>query len=230
MMKKLWVVALATLGLTAMTQADVVFSEDFDGQTVTEATEAYFGGVTTPNVTTGEWFSSTSVITSNDKLELQRPARNKSRGGAIWLDSSGWDAGTVTVEVDILDYVAGEASSVAYFEAYYANGVGATEWVMMDVHNGTSDPLINSSAGATIGAIGGSQNMITANVTDTTFTFDFTGQENIALVFYGKGDGGYMPTYSVDNLSVTTIPEPATLGMVCGVGVAVLFIRRRLAM
>jgi hypothetical protein len=225
MMTKLWVVALATLGLTAVAQAEVVFSENFDGQTYNVLTEAYFGGPT-PDVSTNEWFGGLNVIMDNDKLELERPARDKSRGAAIWLDSSEWDAGTVTVEVDILDYAAGEASSVAYFEAYYANGVDASNWVMMDLHNATgSDPVIASSAGATIGKIG-DRNMITANATDVTFTFGFTGQENIALVFYGEATVDYMPTYSVDNLTVTTIPEPATLGLLGIGGLITLLIRR----
>jgi hypothetical protein len=230
---------LYTLGVSLLiaggAQAATVFTENFNGQSFdyTSKVGVVLGGAS-PNVAVGDWFAATSFVAINDELQFTNAGDNRGRGAGIWLDSSAWTIGTVTVKFDILDYVAPDpvSTSESFFQAYYANGVdGSSSTVSLDVNgNGAADPATAFTGSATIGTIG-DKHLFTANATQAEYTFNFTGQENIALVFYNK-DGGAtsQPIFSVDNLTVNTVPEPATSGMLFGlVGLSALFIRRRKA-
>lgn len=221
---------LYTLGVSLLiaggAQAATVFTENFNGQSFsdTNTVPIVFGGAS-PDVAAGAWFGSSvsGNVSMDNELQLKDPgATNRGRGAAIWLDSSAWSLGTATVTFDILDY---GGSGEAVFQAYYANGVDGSSSVSFDLHgNQASLPVTAVTGSATIGTIG-ARNTITANETQASFTFDFTGQENIALVFWNRNQ----QTWSVDNLTVT-VPEPATSGMLFGlVGLSALFIRRRKA-
>jgi len=54
--------------------------------------------------------------------------------------------------------------------------------------------------------------------------------DTLGLAFIVVGANSYSPTAWIDNVSVNTIPEPATLGMVALFGGGIVFIRRRLMM
>ena len=193
----------------------LVFSEDFNGQSISHKDIGYatFGGAS-PDVVVGGWFAADNHVAIDNELQLTNYGDSRSRGAGIWLDSSGWGIGgigTVAVKFDVLDYVAGGVDSESFFQAYYANGVDVSSSVGVDVHGGGGeDPAYTVDSGTpTIGTIG-ARNTITTNVNDAEFTFDLTGQENIALVFHNKSALGdtTMPVYSVDNLTVMVIPPP----------------------
>lgn len=222
-------IALTALSISTSATAAIVFTENFDGKSFDHQTanDARLGGAA-PEIAVGDWFSSSNGAAMNNEIQLTNFADGKSRGAGIWLDSSAWANGTVTVKFDILDYIAGGVDSESFFQAYYANGVNLTDsGVGIDTHGGGgADPATVVEGTATIGTIG-ARNTITSNATQATFTFNFTGEENIALVFHNmSGATGAMPIYSVDNLTVDTIPEPSSTALL-GLGGLALILRRR---
>lgn len=221
--------ALTMLSVSISATAAVVFTEDFSSSTLTENRDVIELGGATPEVVAGQWFSSTNGIAINNELQLTNFNENRSRGVGIWLDSSTWDIGAVTVAFDVLDYVVGGSDSESFFQAYFADGVNSTDSAVgFDVHAGGGvDPQL-SVTGSTIAGLIGDRNTITANVTQATFTFNFTGEENIGLVFHNmSGVTGSMPVYSVDNLTVTTVPEPSSAILLALGGIGLLTHRRR---
>lgn len=224
---------LYTLGVSLLiaggAQAAVVFTENFNGQSLGETGSGgiVLGGAS-PDVAVGEWFGGINGVAINDELQFTDIGGNRGRGAGVWLDSSAWTNGTVTVKFDILDFVDAGAGSAAFYEAYYATGVDASSTVSLDVHgNGSSEPVAASTGTATIGMIG-ARTTIAGNATQAEFTFDFTGQGNIALVFYNRdGAASNQPAYSVDNLTVA-VPETSSTALLLGLAAAsLLFIRRR---
>jgi len=207
-----WTAEAADAQLSVSTRKILVFSENFNGQTIThtDTGPVEFGGAS-PEVAVGQWFAALNYVAIDNELQLTNYADSRSRGAGIWLDSSGWAIGTVTVTFDVLDYAVGGLDSESFFQAYYANGVDASSSVSFDVHGGGGeDPAIASTGSATIGTIG-ARNTITANATQVEFTFNFTGQDNIALVFHNMSSATdtTMPVYSVDNLTAIITPAPA---------------------
>jgi len=213
--------AAIVLLMAQSAQAQLVFSTNFDGQAFghEQPNGSLFGGPL-PQIGFEDFFAATNGAgiadngdaAGNDELQLTNFNFDRSRGAGVWLDSSAWAVGTVTVEFDVLDYAAGGVDSASFFQAYFADGVDAMNGVNIDVHAGGGvDPIAvpQVDSTATIGTIG-PRNLITANATAASFTFNFTGQQNIALVFYNQsGDdaASAQPVYSVDNLSVTVTPD-----------------------
>lgn len=219
-MKKIVCAAVVVLLMAGSAKAQLVFMEDFDGQSifVSQANPLDFGGAAS-EVGVEQWFSASNGVAianngaaaGNDELQLTNFADGRARGAGIWLDSSAWDVGTATVEFDVLDYSAGGTGSESFFQAFFANGVDANNSVGIDVHSGPGNPTTTNSGTATIGTVG-DQNTISGNAT-VSFTFNFTGQENIALVFHNtSGATGAQPVYSVDNLTVTISDATVLLG------------------
>ena len=127
MLKKIVFAAGIALLMAGNARADmVVFIEDFDGVTQTTSNGALALGGATPNVVAGDWFGSSQTPgVDDDVLTLGILTDNRFRGSGVWLDTTGWAAGTVTVEVDVANFVAG-ADTTLIFQAYAATGVDAT--------------------------------------------------------------------------------------------------------
>lgn len=215
-------------GVSLNSHAALVFTEDFESpfsiDFTTTGTTA-FGGAT-PNVVVGEWFSSTQTVnTGNGVLGFgSLNTNNRGRGAGVWLDTTSWDVGTVTVSFEISNYT-GDASATPFYQAYSATGVGATGSVSFDLHTGSgfSEPTVSGTAAT--GSIG-PRNTINGD-DNYAFTFDYTGaEENIALIFFNRdGPATAQPTFSLDNLSVNTVPEPSTATLLLGMAAAGLFYR-----
>ena len=59
----------------------------------------------------------------------------------------------------------------------------------------------------------------------TSYTGTSEAENHVMLGWYGDGDPS-LTSAKFDNLTVTSIPEPAMLGLMCGVSFGLLFIRR----
>ncbi|VGO12499.1 hypothetical protein PDESU_01052 [Pontiella desulfatans] len=56
---------------------------------------------------------------------------------------------------------------------------------------------------------------------------DITGYDYLG-VFISRNSAGVTPMATINDITVTAIPEPATLGLIAMVGTSILFVRRRL--
>ena len=90
---------LSTLSSQA---AVVVYDTDFTGDDYTQNTgDIVFDDGTTTAV--DEWFGSNNGIGINaGDLSFSNSTQNRYRGVGIWLDTTGWATGPVTVEVDVV--------------------------------------------------------------------------------------------------------------------------------
>lgn len=211
--------------------AQLVYETDFG---VTDeydqsSTSVVFDDGTTTAVE--EWFGSNNQVgISGGNLSFANSADNRFRGSGVWLDTTDWAAGLVTVEVDVANFVAGSDTEL-FFQAYAANGVDALNTVSLDLHGGfglAGNP--QSSGTAAIGTLG-AQQAITGNGTDVAFTFNFNGtDEFVGLTFIQENadDGTDFGSADLDDLTVNTsaVPEPSSLAFLVA-GVGLINLRRR---
>ena len=230
--KKIACAAGIILLMAGSARADLVFMEDFDGVTQTSSNGALVLGGATPDVMAGDWFGSSQTPgVDGDVLALSIAVDNRFRGAGVWLDTTGWATGPVTVEVDVTSYTAGTDGATTFFQAYAANGVDASNSVGLDLHEGEAGALTTQTGTATISELG-SEQLITGTGTDVPFTFDFNGTDQfVALVFANSNpnitpNGDIGATAVLDNLTVTTVPEPSSLALLA-TGFGMIGLRRR---
>jgi len=170
-------------------------------------------GGATPQVTYGQFFSSNDHVDDiGTTLNFTSDgAANRTRGAGVWLDTTYWVAGTVTVTFDISGFVAATGDgSGSFFQTYTASGVNGTDAVGVDM-KGSFNAGVVLSGTATSGTLGG-VTTITGNGT-LTYTFDYDGEEEIGLFFVHQATnatGGTTAAFSLDNLRVfaqTTRPD-----------------------
>ncbi|MEN8661866.1 MAG: PEP-CTERM sorting domain-containing protein [Lentimonas sp.] len=227
-MKNTLILAGALLASTLAAQASIVYSTDFADGYTSSGTGAHFLGGATPNVSATNWFGSTNGVSILDgDLTLANTSDNRFRGAGVWLDTTGWANGLVTVEIDAANFTAG-TDSKAIFQAYAANGVDASNSVSLDLHGSASaGALLTNTGSATIGVLGAEQTIV-GNGTDIPFTFTFNGSDQfIGLVFANVNITGGS-TVDIDNLTVTTVPESGTYALLAGLtGLVSVMLRRR---
>ncbi|MDF7824184.1 PEP-CTERM sorting domain-containing protein [Pontiellaceae bacterium B12227] len=109
-----------------------------------------------------------------------------------------------------------------------------------NVYNSVDDILMFDESGAATGA-GKNYYNLDGQASWTTYTRTGTvdlsaGADALANILFvsntqsTSGEAGTPPRYYLDNISVTVIPEPATLGLIGAFGGGILFIRRRFMM
>ena len=242
LLKKIACAAALVLLMAGSTQASLVYSTDFnDGVDPFPYSGGGNGSVfvlggDSPNVVAEQWFGSNNGAgIGGGDLTFNVSADNRYRASGFWLDTAELmlAEGQVTVEIDVMDFVAGTNGAEFFFQPYAATGVDETNSVSLILHNGASgfggSPTANPDDGtATINAIGDRQ-AITGDGTDLPFTFQFNGTDQfIGLVFAalnpntGAGNNPIGGSVNIDNLTVNAavvgVPEPSsiTYAAVCG--------------
>ncbi|MGZ0708894.1 PEP-CTERM sorting domain-containing protein [Coraliomargarita sp. W4R53] len=237
--KNIAFLAGAAVASTLSLQAAEVYSTDFG---VSDEYAQNTGDVVFDNGTTTaveEWFGSTNGVgIGSGTLNFNNTNESRYRGAGIWLDATGWDAGLVTVEFEVANYVAGGSDSIILFHTFAASGVDVANSVSLDLHGGPGldgDPLV--VAGTSTISIFGTEQTVTGSTTavpsteSVTFTYNGT-DEFIALVFAQENQTGStsFTSANLDNLTVTTVPEPGTFALLAGLtGLVSVMLRRRRA-
>ena len=221
-----------TVILSLSSQAAVIFIENFDNTAfASSGTEAHIFGGESPDIQVGEWFGSTNGVSiASGDLSLGNTAVNRYRGAGIWLDASGWTAGTITVAVDVANFpVTPNSNSNPVFQVFTANGVDSMNSVSLDLHGGfNSQGNPTATGSASINQLGVNQE-ITGNGTAVTFSFDYNGTDQfVGLVFANSTPGSAtgVNTVDLDNLTVSTIPEPSSAAFISLAGLIVILYRR----
>ena len=129
------------------------------------------------------------------------------------------------------NFMAGADTSI-FFQAYAATGVDASNTVSLDLHGSstTRSVLQWPKPEPQRSAFSVPNRVITANGTDVPFTFNFNGTDDfVALTFVqinAAGGTANLDSADLDNLTVTTIPEPSSSALL-GLGALALVMRRR---
>ena len=236
LLKRIACAAGIALLMAGGVKADEVYSTEFTGATqTTSAGGIEFVGLSSP-IPTGQvgvedFFGSNQTSgVGNDVLSLNLATANRYRGTGVWLDTTGWATGPVTVEVDVTSFTAG-ADSAYFFEAFGATGVDASNTVSLDLHGSVGNGAVLATTGTTssISSIS-TQQSITAIGTDVPFTFDFDGTDDfVALTFNLSNTGDATGSVTLDNLTVNTfmaVPEPSSLALLAA-GFGLIGVRRR---
>ena len=217
--------------LASSAGADLVYSTNFTTSYTTGSGALVLGGGSA-DVTAGDWFGSSQTTgVGSDVLTLNILTDNRYRGAGVWLDTTGWATGLVTVEIDVTSYTAGTDGATSFFQAYAATGVVGTNSVSLDLHASPTGAILGQTGTATISALGTEQ-LITGTGTDVPFTFTYTGAEQFVGLVFANNNPNVTPnadigaTVVLDNLSVNTVPEPSSL-VLLGLG-AIFLIRRKL--
>ncbi|WP_372807623.1 hypothetical protein [Pontiella sp.] len=214
-MKRTIVALMALSGLLASANANLITNGDFEADGLANTANNIVGPITGWNDG-----ANVRVDTVDSKLPAVPTTAVRLTGNATVYQNftTAWDAdSTFTVDFNACN-------------VWWKSGTEPGIWVSLRSATGTEyeAQLANTAQTHT--------NSTYADWTeDMTWSFDFSGADLIAagasaddelrVNFYSKNNSNSISW--LDNVSVTVIPEPATLGLVAAFGGSVLFIRRR---
>lgn len=231
------IAAMVALFSTAEAQ---VYSETFESVTSAGGVGLYSFGYdkdgaanTYKQLNFGVWVSQSansiiSDVDSDSDLEL-RPNADGANNAKMWgtiLDPTifnGTGSGTYTFNVDLIGADAG-ASRIYLWSATGYDGSGANDLVL-DVAEGgfgTYVPLQGTGSTSTSAIF---MHEIADETVGGVFSIDFeyTAGDTLGIVF-----GSYNTAFAFDNLTITAVPEPATMALLAGVAaLGLAFYRRR---
>jgi hypothetical protein len=236
-MKKMKVL-LAVMLVAGSASAAVIWSESFSTNapptiTYQNVNDAYVGPTRLHKPANEDWIS---LATSSATLEpwgldgvlAIKDFNNSSRTTALLLDGatqlSGAGSETLTLNLKIAEANANYANVDVFVYEMLKNGTGATVGMKGDAN-------VAALGGETVSFLN-SLNLSSADTNSTrTLDFSYTSGADLMVVFQSKsGTADKTSWLRLDEVSVTSIPEPATLGLVVSFGMGVIFIRRRLQM
>jgi len=229
--EKLICLSAIAMMMVSTAGAALVYSTDSFGYTASGSGAFVLGGAT-PDVTATQWFGSTNGANAVGDLSFTNSTASRYRGLGVWLDASAWNAGTVTVGVDVTGYTAGGSDSIILFHTFAANGVDASNSVSLDLHGSAGldgSPAVVAGT-PTIAIFGTEQTISGAATQDFTFTYNGTDQF-IGLVFAieNLGSATSFTSADLDNLTVNTFttPEPSSLALLAMGGLLLARTRRK---
>ena len=142
----------------------------------------------------------------------------------VYLDDNGATGVTISL-TGLSSWLASVSGATGYKVTFYQNTDTATSnFADINIYDGvgTAGTLLETKAGAAydpaVGNGGGSRAISSALGTFTADDITFNSTRNL----------GQTGRATFAGISITTIPEPATLGMVAAFGGGILFIRRKL--
>lgn len=252
---KVALIFAAIVALAFNAQATVIYDQDFTtAPTLTDNgtnNEAYFGsdetgGSPVNNFAVGDFVYSSgnttaAVNSSAFDFAITREDRNRSRGFGVIIDTSGESAGAYSLTFDVSNYVSGGTGDGITLNVWEARNIGGNNYLNIQhgANNGTrtapdfSTPRNSDDSGGNGANNSLGSQAITAN---GAVTYDFTLTEAGGTGDYlylnwtlnHVSDSGGLPSFTLDNILVSSVPEPSnTFALVVFIMVALIARRRR---
>lgn len=246
-------VALATTSLfSCIVSAQItVFQEDFESFTAgTEYKKDFnvsLGGNTFPDnykeVSYGQWgITNNGNDFSDGVLQPQTggdTATNLKMAGVFLEGSDVFSPGngTYTVSFEMTGDTDPDSHSAAQAFVFGGSGVDfsgdTNDQLDLELSTGgfggynglqADEDLVDGSdvSAAQLGNLDFGNQAVEAGTQVLSFDFTYSGEESIAFAV-----GGYDNGFQVDNLAITTVPEPSTYAALFGIGALVLVLARR---
>jgi hypothetical protein len=221
MRKRLSLVLVGAIALATAVQGQVIFSDNFEAYDVESSSD-----FSTNTVATGNWVPSLSTSTGSRILDSTRYGITRyficQTDGAS-ITSAGIDIASDTT-YDFSAFMAVEHNADRTGTSSYDLLVGQDASTATSVFGGPVEVFVTATPQAT--TADKASHMFTDSF--TTGTLNAGDQLFIRLARVNQIVGPMWTAF--DDVTVTAIPEPATLGMVAVFGGGILFIRRKLMM
>ncbi|VGO12007.1 hypothetical protein PDESU_00555 [Pontiella desulfatans] len=237
---------IAALTVAGAVQADIVGSwYAFDAANNSQHTEAADSTASgwTANLTTSERGSQQVAATQSATLDAGAtgPVVDPGLGDISGLQANIANTGNATTTFTFLNSTGADVDLENFFYDYKKTAAGAgtsdtTDWGDIDLI------AVSGITGATDGSTLHSRDIGTPNYFSQGVDIDLSGYSiangaTATFTMVVTWDGSTAPadptwhkSVTYDNIALTAIPEPTTLGLVTAFGGAVLFIRRKIAL
>lgn len=168
--------------------------------------------------------------TSLNELKLDLNFTTANAGEKLYVHMRGYILGTAPADGAAL------ANIGAKNGATWNDALVKTDWTIYNLNTGVLNDHASDYSGGTAAVL------LTDGVAGAhTFsqTFDMSGYAAAANdiagfdylgIYITRNLSGTDSAVSIDEITVTAIPEPGTLGLISAVGIAILFVRRRLVL
>lgn len=221
MKKNITILAIAMVA--GMAQADVViYEETFTNVTFKTDDLAYYPA----DFAAGTWVrpGAATVTLNSERLQIETGADEAARGTSVVVDSGDMiGAGTYTLTFDLNVLRVASALDVEIWEIAGGSGLGTR----VDTQNTKIDEnkwLTNTGVATRL-----TENVyVDGEEGSKSIDFTYSGANNIALLFSLETGTSTTDQRAIfDNVQITTtIPEPATVGMLGLGALLTLFVRR----
>lgn len=208
---KLQSLILSLLVTAKISQAAVIVNGSFEDPVVTVGSYDAYGHAST-SITGWTVINQTAIVSGTAS---EGAITWNAQIGNAWLDLTGEHANssygiTQTISTDI-----GQAYQLSFYVGSVTDGV--------NFFPSTVDLQIG--AGARVGYH--NPNAPTTNLDWQQFTVDFTATDSSTAISFYNGNTSYNHVSALDNVSITTIPEPSVAGLAILSLFAAKLIRRR---